>query len=201
MSLWTAIIEIKADFSFVFCSLIRTFGEGTPARKRKEKRAFLLCFARLFVPLPIDMTFEVKDAVLGKGAERCVQGLSFIVKERQMVAVDVPFGMGTAFVHALLGLCPLDEGVVSIDGEPLTELSASPLRHDLMGYVPRHITMPDGEEKRFRKGELRRMLMEEVATARKAIVLVDGLNGDDEREACEQMAYEGAAVVVVNEVD
>ena len=40
-----------------------------------------------------------------------------------------------------------------------------------------------------------------MATARKAIVLVDGLNGDDEREACEQMAYEGAAVVVVNEVD
>ncbi|MCR4853215.1 MAG: hypothetical protein K5893_06475 [Prevotella sp.] len=147
------------------------------------------------------MTFEVKDAALNMGSSVGLSGLSFIVKSRQIIDVDVPRGMGVAFVHVLLGLRPLDAGVVSIDGEPLTEVSASPLRRGLMGYVPRQIVMPDGRERQFRKGELRRMLMEEVATSRKAVVVVDGLNDNDEREACEQMAYEGAAVVVVNEVD
>lgn len=39
---------------FVFCSLNRTFdlsAQGTFARKGKEKRVFLLHFARLIVPL------------------------------------------------------------------------------------------------------------------------------------------------------
>ena len=41
-------------FSFVFLSLIRTSDlkvEGTPARKNKRKRVFLLLFSRLFIPL------------------------------------------------------------------------------------------------------------------------------------------------------
>ena len=43
----------KASFPFAFRSFIRTFDnvEGTATWKWKEKRAFLLHFARLFVPL------------------------------------------------------------------------------------------------------------------------------------------------------
>ena len=42
-------VWLVSKLNFFFC----TFGfvEGTFARKQKEKRVFLLCFARLIVPL------------------------------------------------------------------------------------------------------------------------------------------------------
>ena len=143
------------------------------------------------------MTFEVKDGALNEG-QKSFSGLSFLVRDHEMQEVDVPEGCAVPFIHAMLGLRDLDVGVISLDGEPMTAYSASSLRR-LMGYVPRTLVMPDQRERQYSQTELRRILLDEVSSSRRAVVIVDGLLNSEERDACQRMADDGAAVIVVRE--
>lgn len=143
------------------------------------------------------MTFEVKDGGLAEGP-LSFSDLSFLVRDHELCQVQVPSGCAELLIHAMLGLRPLSTGIVSLDGEPLTERSASTLRR-WMGYVPRTVVMPDHRERQYSQAELRRILLDEVATSRHAVVLVDGLFSSDDLDTCQRMADDGAAVVVIVE--
>ena len=69
------------------------------------------------------MTFEVKDGGLAEGP-LSFSDLSFLVRDHELCQVQVPSGCAELLIHAMLGLRPLSTGIVSLDGEPLTERSA-----------------------------------------------------------------------------
>ena len=73
------------------------------------------------------MVIELKNGRLTLQGETLFAGLSLRAKEGEVVFVDsLPQQAHTPLMHALMGLLPLDEGFVSIDGEVLSERSAQP---------------------------------------------------------------------------
>ena len=85
---------------------------------------------------------EVKDATLRAGGATLFKGLSFSVDNGQMLCVRGGSGAGkTTLLRALLGLWPLDEGFISIDGELLTPSSAEEFRKHI-AYVPQEPSLP-----------------------------------------------------------
>jgi len=84
---------------------------------------------------------ELKDGTLRVDGRELFRRLSFMALDGQLTCITGPSGSGkTMLVRALLGLQPLDEGLVSIDGELLTPLSAPTFRQ-LMAYVPQRLTV------------------------------------------------------------
>ena len=142
------------------------------------------------------MVIELKNGRLTLQGETLFAGLSLRAKEGEVVFVDsLPQQAHTPLMHALMGLLPLDEGFVSIDGEVLSERSAHWLRR-FIAYVPRTLRWPDDE--RFRNmthQEVHRLLLENAASGDTPIVLVDGINGADDEELCLRMAQNGRTVV------
>jgi ABC-type cobalamin/Fe3+-siderophores transport system ATPase subunit len=66
-----------------------------------------------------------------------------MAQDGQMTCITGGAGSGkTALVEVMLGLLPLDEGMVSVDGELLTPLSAPTFRR-MMAYVPQQLVVPD----------------------------------------------------------
>lgn len=83
---------------------------------------------------------ELKDASLTLNGRRLFDNLSFMALDGQITCITGPAGSGkTAMLQAMLGLLALDEGLVSIDGELLTPLSAPTFRR-MMAYVPQSLT-------------------------------------------------------------
>ena len=81
---------------------------------------------------------ELKDATLTIGGRQLFGNLSFMAQDGHITCVTGPAGSGkTLLLQALLGLLALDEGLVSIDGELLTPLSAPTFRR-MMAYVPQN---------------------------------------------------------------
>ena len=79
---------------------------------------------------------ELKDASLTLGGRQLFARLSLMAQDGQMTCIMGPAGSGkTAMVQVMLGLLALDEGLVSVDGELLTPLSA-PVFRQMMAYVP-----------------------------------------------------------------
>ena len=79
---------------------------------------------------------EVKDLSASKDGQTLFRGVSFTVADGEAAAVSGDQGGSlTLLLHAIMGLYPLDEGHVSIDGELLTPLSAVEFRK-LMAYIP-----------------------------------------------------------------
>ena len=79
---------------------------------------------------------ELKDATLTIGGQQLFGNLSFMALDGQITCITGPAGSGkTLLLQTLLGLLALDEGLVSIDGELLTPLSAPTFRR-MMAYVP-----------------------------------------------------------------
>ena len=79
---------------------------------------------------------ELKDATLTRDGRQLVSGMSMMALNGQMTCITGGQGSGkTALLEALLGFIPLDSGLVSVDGELLTELSAPTFRRR-MAYVP-----------------------------------------------------------------
>ena len=79
---------------------------------------------------------ELKDATLTVNGRTFFHRLSLMAQDGQMTCVTGAEGCGkTSLVLAMLGLLPLDEGLVSVDGELMTPLSA-PVFRRLMAYVP-----------------------------------------------------------------
>jgi len=141
------------------------------------------------------MTLEIKDGEL-KGA---FADLSFIVRGGEMrVLSGRSRGGCTELLLAVMGVVALDGGFVTVDGEVVSERSAAYMRR-LMGYVPRSLHLPDGSDRLLSPAQLHAKLLAEVAAARKAIVLVDGIDDDSQLAVCRTMAAEGAAVLVVTD--
>ena len=79
---------------------------------------------------------ELKDATLTVAGHQLFEKLSLMALDGQLTCITGPAGCGkTALVRAMLGFLPLDEGLVSIDGELLTPLSAPAFR-GMMAYLP-----------------------------------------------------------------
>jgi ABC-type protease/lipase transport system fused ATPase/permease subunit len=79
---------------------------------------------------------ELKDATLTVDDRLLFENLSFMAGDGQMTCITGLQGAGkTAMVEVMLGLLPLSRGLVSIDGELLTPLSAPTFRR-LIAYVP-----------------------------------------------------------------
>lgn len=79
---------------------------------------------------------ELKDASLSVGGRQLFQKLSFMALDGQMTCITGPASSGkTALTMVMIGVQSLDEGLVSIDGELLTPLSATAFRR-LMAYIP-----------------------------------------------------------------
>lgn len=82
---------------------------------------------------------ELKDAALTLGGRLLFGNLSFMALDGQITCITGSAGSGkTVLLQALLGLLALDEGLVSIDGELLTPLSAPTFRR-MMAYVPQKV--------------------------------------------------------------
>lgn len=79
---------------------------------------------------------ELKDASLAIGGRQLFSKLSLMALDGQLTCITGPAAAGkTAVLQVMLVFLLLDEGLVSIDGELLTPLSAPAFRR-LMAYVP-----------------------------------------------------------------
>ena len=79
---------------------------------------------------------ELKDATLAVDGHELFRNLSLMALDGQLTCITGPAGAGkTALLQVMLGFMTLDAGLVSIDGELLTPLSAPTFRR-LMAYVP-----------------------------------------------------------------
>ena len=90
---------------------------------------------------------ELKDASLTIDGRQLFSRLSLMAMNGQVTCITGGRGTGkTALLQAMLGLLPLDEGLVSVDGELLTPLSA-PVFRRMIAYVPQRrevmISQPD----------------------------------------------------------
>lgn len=72
--------------------------------------------------------------------EPVIRSLSLTVGDGQLVCLTGSQGCGkTTVLRAVLGLIPIHQGHISIDGELLTPLSAPYFRRQI-AYVPQHLT-------------------------------------------------------------
>ncbi|MCR4957457.1 MAG: ABC transporter ATP-binding protein [Prevotella sp.] len=79
---------------------------------------------------------ELKDATLTIGGRTLFRGLSLMAHDGQLTLISgAPATGKTALLRVMLGFLPLDSGLVSVDGELLTPLSAPTFRQ-FMVYLP-----------------------------------------------------------------
>ena len=82
---------------------------------------------------------ELKDATLTLGGRRLFENLSMMALNGQLTCITGAHATGkTAVVRVLLGFLQLDEGLVSVDGELMTPLSAPAFRR-MMAYIPQKV--------------------------------------------------------------
>ena len=85
------------------------------------------------------MMLELHDVTIGQQ----IRALSLTVSEGQLVTITGSKGSGKSLlIRAVLGLIPIDDGFISIDGEVLTPMSAFYFRRQ-MAYVPQYLVVPD----------------------------------------------------------
>ncbi len=81
---------------------------------------------------------------------------SLTVADGEMVGLYGAAGSGkTTLLRTVLGMRPVDDGHISIDGELLTPLSAPYFRR-ATAYVPQHLSLVEGCDTAFLLGEDRR---------------------------------------------
>lgn len=86
-----------------------------------------------------DRMVELKDASLSVGGKSLFKHLSMIAHQGQITCVTGGAGLGkTLLLRVMLGYVALDEGLINIDGELLTALSADFFRR-MMAYVPQRV--------------------------------------------------------------
>ena len=88
---------------------------------------------------------ELKDALLEVEGKPLFQRLSLMARDGQMTCITGTSGVGkTLLARVMVGLHPLDEGYVSIDGELITPLSA-PVFRKMTIYLPQPVEPSDIE--------------------------------------------------------
>ena len=86
------------------------------------------------------MMIELHNVTIGQR----VRSLSMTVGDGQLVCLTGAQGTGkSTLLKAVLGLLPVDEGHISIDGELLTPRSAPYFRR-FTAYVPQYLSVPEG---------------------------------------------------------
>lgn len=79
---------------------------------------------------------EIKQATLSVAGKVLLKDLSFVAPDGRITCVVGPCGCGkTALLEAFMGLRPVDEGYITVNGELLSPLSAATFRN-MMAYVP-----------------------------------------------------------------
>lgn len=85
---------------------------------------------------------EVKDAKIFFGERILFDHLSLTANDGEMVCIVGESGVGkSSLLLAMLGLQPLSNGHISIDGELLTPASAEAFRR-FISYVPQDLSIP-----------------------------------------------------------
>lgn len=137
---------------------------------------------------------ELKNGRIAAGERVVIGDLSFVAPAGKITCLVGPRGCGkTLLVRSLLGLWPLEKGFATLQGEPVTRLSAPWLRR-LMVYVPQEL--PDS------LSDALDALDEGLATGRRAVVADDPFVAMSEERALlladrlQALAGEGRAVVV-----
>jgi zinc transport system ATP-binding protein len=75
----------------------------------------------------------LEGVTLSRGGERLLEDASFVVEERDYLALLGPNGCGkTTLLKAILGLLPVDAGRIEVFGRPPKEA------REWIGYVPQH---------------------------------------------------------------
>lgn len=83
---------------------------------------------------------EVKDLTISMGGRKLIENLSFVAADSEALCVVGQHGRGKSLLlKALMGLLPLENGHVSIDGELLSQASASEFRRQIISYVPQSL--------------------------------------------------------------
>lgn len=84
------------------------------------------------------LSASLRNVVFGYpgGTSRALQGVSLEIPAGSLIAITGPVGSGkSALLRALMGLYPLEDGQVLVDGKPIDEMSPDE-RAARMGYVP-----------------------------------------------------------------
>jgi len=90
---------------------------------------------------------ELKNASLSLGGKQLFHNLSLMVNKGDILCVSGISGVGkTSLLRTILGFQPLDNGYITIDGEPVTAASAETFRR-MMAYVPQELALPHEEVK------------------------------------------------------
>lgn len=85
---------------------------------------------------------EIRNISLKFGDTQLFKDLSFTVDQGQLVCITGDSGTGkTTLLRAILGFLPIDDGVISIDGEIINSMSAETFRRRMM-YVPQELSLP-----------------------------------------------------------
>ena len=85
---------------------------------------------------------EIINASLKLGGKELFSGLTFSLKEGVVACIRGNSGCGkTTLLKAILGFLPLDEGVISCNGEPINAESAEIFRGK-MTYIPQELALP-----------------------------------------------------------
>ena len=86
-----------------------------------------------------NMMLELHNVTIGQQ----IHSLSLTVNDGQALSLKGAQGSGkTTLLRAVVGLIPVDEGHISIDGELLTPKSAPFFRRQ-MAYVPQRLLVPE----------------------------------------------------------
>ncbi len=114
------------------CEMIEEFLMETAAA-REEQRGHRAA--------TLEHSCRLEDVVFGYGEKHVLDSVSIEVPAKKITVLTGPSGSGkTTIADLIIGLYPPDEGRVTLDGVPLTEIKTESWRSQI-GYVPQELVL------------------------------------------------------------